>query len=469
MKRYAYTRTGLLAINHRAFLEMFLAPEVTEGNERRDAAEIVDIGGPLDHHAGWWCDSYDAIRERFDFAVNGDAAEIVLRIDSPGGDVSGCFELARHMRETAAARGKRVTAYVDGQACSAAYALACAATKIVVPPSGFVGSIGVIAARVDQTAADQAFGVKFAFVTSGKRKADGNPHKPMDAEELASEQETVDSLAALFFDWVRETRTVDAAPLEARVFHGRTAVEKGLADQVATFDEMLASLAAGEETDMSALAKARAALEAAAKGEGPEALKAKRALAALAAEKDESDDGEDAESDDDEEAVAAEKDGDEGDDDDEEAVAAEKDCDEEAVAAASAGALGAQVNKLSAELAALRHKGEKAERKRLLAGQSNEFRAACEGMPLAQVKKIVKAMPKPAVPNHAAALDVPLTRGASQGDTPGVAPTEDEQMDIAMGLRTTAVGLTRNGRQSVFGVITPAQAKAHLAAAEGGK
>ena len=70
--------------------------------------------------------------------------EVVLRLESPGGTVTGyglaAAEILR-LRE----RKIKVTASVDQVAASGGYMMACAADRIVAAPFAIVGSIGVVA------------------------------------------------------------------------------------------------------------------------------------------------------------------------------------------------------------------------------------------------------------------------------------------------------------------------------------
>ncbi len=70
--------------------------------------------------------------------------EVVLRLESPGGTVTGyglaAAEILR-LRE----RRVKVTASVDQVAASGGYMIACAADRIVAAPFAVVGSIGVVA------------------------------------------------------------------------------------------------------------------------------------------------------------------------------------------------------------------------------------------------------------------------------------------------------------------------------------
>ncbi len=452
MIRRRYDRQGILALDPKAFFFLFDETEQNDLEVRGDVA-IINVRGPLDHHEGWWCDSYDAILDRVTDACSSSAKAIVLRVDSPGGAVSGCFETARALRDKCAKAGKTLVAYVDGQACSAAYALASSASRIVVPPTAMVGSIGVIDTRVDVSNMDAAMGLKFAFITSGARKADGNPHLALSAAELAERQTIVDALADVFFDLVAEMRGVDASTvksLEARVLPGASAVKEGLADEVMSFEQLLASLsgAAIGANMATKMEEARAALEEAAKGDGEEAAKAKRALAAMDKEDDKK--GDDEKKDD---ADA------EGEDPpaDEEKPKKEEARAKGSVSASTAGELASTVSEMGKEIAALKAANESGARDAFLASRPDldpSLRKVLASKPLAEVKEIVNAIPKPKTPKPAASATVQGTRG--EGQVEATVPSQSDQtaeMDARMGITNYEMGVRRDGNAVVFGVM----------------
>lgn len=294
---------------------------------------IVDICGPLTHHADPWFDCYDAIRERVAAALASRARSVMLRIDSPGGEVSGCFETARTIRQMAESAGKPLISYVDAQACSAAYALACAAPTIVSVEEGVTGSIGVIAELWDVTAADAAAGVAVSLVTSGARKADGHEHAPVTDEVRSAVQAHVDDEAAIFWRWVSVSRGLpesDIQALQASHYHGAEALSRGLIDAVGGFDVALAmvasadSAAANRGEGSNSMAKMgesiRKLLLDAAAEDSDEGRSAKRALEAW----DKAEEPEEKPKDD------KEPDGDEGADDESDSDAADEESDSDA-------------------------------------------------------------------------------------------------------------------------------------------
>jgi ClpP class serine protease len=466
-ERAIYERAGMLALEPRAFLDLFLvSPQPVENRVLGDV-EVVDIRGPLDTRTGGVFDSYEAITARVRIAAEGKSKAIVLRIDSPGGEAAGVVEAARTMRAAAAAAGKPLFAFVDGKACSAAYGLACAAQRIVIGYTAIVGSIGIINTRRDMSGADAAQGQHFTVVASGNRKKDGHPHVAATPEEIAATKAQVDSLAEVFVALVGELRGLDPARVkdtEAGTYHGQAAIHAGLADQVGSFDEALAAVVAErKETPMAAKTlgstpragdyeDGRAALERAAKGEGKQAAGAKRALAALDAEPDDDDkkddDAKKAEGGDDDK-----KDDDKKDDDAKKAEGGDDDKkdddkkDEKAEASSS----------LETRLAKLETRYEAADRSALLATRPDipeSLSKALASKPLAIVREILDATPRQAAPKHAAAASTIGTRGATQG---APAPSaEANEMDLRMGLIDEQLSTRRVGNVQQFGVFPKA-------------
>jgi hypothetical protein len=171
-------------------------------------------------------------------------------------------------------------------------------------------------------------------------------------------------------------RGVDAAKLEAGVFHGQAAINAGLADAVMPLKTALASIARtqgqtamaadGDKKDKkeeSGFDAARAALETLAKGDDANAKRAKLALAALEAE------GEDADGDKDGDKKAADGGDDQSaaDDSDDQKAAEGGDDDKKEDKAEAAMRLALRAERRAAKLEAqLKAKDDDAERTRLI-------------------------------------------------------------------------------------------------------
>lgn len=195
--------------------------------------ELVNRGSWLDAASG--LTSYEGLASALDqAAADPRVSGILLDIDSPGGEASGAMETAAKVR--AVAGQKRIVAYVNSLAASAAYALAAGASEIVVPPSGVVGSIGVVWLHMDRSAALGQRGMKPTFVHAGAFKVDGHGYGALEPEAKARIQSSIDDMYALFTNSVGAHRPAlgveGARATEAGVFMGQKAVDAGLADRV---------------------------------------------------------------------------------------------------------------------------------------------------------------------------------------------------------------------------------------------
>jgi signal peptide peptidase SppA len=180
--------------------------------------------------------SYEEIHENISAAVeNPGISEIVLDIDSPGGEVSGLFDLCDFI--TQAKSVKPIIAYANDACLSAAYAIAASCSKVLVTRTSAVGSIGVIATHLDVSEADKKYGLKYTTIFKGGRKNDLNPHEPLTDEAFAGLNDELDRLYEMFVELVARGRrlAVDAIKAtEAGIFYGENAVNAGFADKITT-------------------------------------------------------------------------------------------------------------------------------------------------------------------------------------------------------------------------------------------
>jgi signal peptide peptidase SppA len=185
--------------------------------------------------------SYGEISAMLDAALTDpQVSGILLDIDSPGGEASGSFELARRVREMAAL--KPVWAVANDAAYSAAYAIASSAQRLFVTETGGVGSIGVIALHVDQSVKDAKDGYRFTAVTAGAHKNDYSPHEPLSDSAKTELQGEVDRLYAIFTEHVAAMRNLDLEAVratEAGLYFGANAVNQGLVDGIQTLEATL--------------------------------------------------------------------------------------------------------------------------------------------------------------------------------------------------------------------------------------
>ncbi len=211
----------------------------------------LPILGPLVQRGDWLTEmfgvaSYDDIVAAAEAAFTDPGTRAVLmEIDSPGGEVAGLFDLVDRLAALKAETGKPLWAIAREQALSAAFLVGAVADRLFVTQTGEVGSVGVIAVHVDQSAQDQAEGRKYTLIHAGAKKVDGNPHIPLSPEALASIQADVDDLYARLVARVARARGMNPesiAATEAAIYRGQHAVAAGLADGIATLDSAHATL-----------------------------------------------------------------------------------------------------------------------------------------------------------------------------------------------------------------------------------
>lgn len=215
----------------------------------RDGILIIPVVGPLFAYASWLNDicgamSYDTLANAFTEGVNNPKVRGVMFVhDSPGGQVTDCGEFANMIYQ---ARGtKPIISYVNGSCCSASYWLASAGDGIVVSPTSMVGCLGVAGSIRDTSEAEKKIGIRTIEIVSTQ-----TPHKrpdPKSDEGFAQLLKMIDSTAEVFLSDVATYRGVDRKTVDAKfgkgaVFVGAEAVAAGLADDVGSFEDVLAAL-----------------------------------------------------------------------------------------------------------------------------------------------------------------------------------------------------------------------------------
>lgn len=212
------------------------------------AGTLVQKRGTLRPYSGMT--GYDGIRQSFLTAIADPAVKAVaLDINSPGGEVAGCFDLVDTIR---GARGEKpIAAILTENAYSAAYVLASAVDpgRVFVPRTGGTGSNGVICMHVDLSEALTKAGLKVTFITSegADRKTDGKAELPLSEDALAAIKADVDAMGDLLHDTVGRNRGLAASQVrgqQAAAFQGAAGVAAGLADAVMAPDAAFAALLA---------------------------------------------------------------------------------------------------------------------------------------------------------------------------------------------------------------------------------
>lgn len=217
-----------------------------------DGVALIPMMGPLVHRATGmdaFCGGmkdYGALRGELGAAMHDSAVRgILLEVDSPGGEVAGCFDLTDQIAAYGAE--KPIHAIANDMAASAAYALASSAANITATRTARVGSIGVMVMHQDRSKADEKRGLSYTTIVSGNRKNDNSPHAPMPEAVRTHIQGEVDRLGGIFHQTVARGRKMDASAvrdMQAATYNADDAKQHRLIDQIGTYGDAL-----GEITD----------------------------------------------------------------------------------------------------------------------------------------------------------------------------------------------------------------------------
>ncbi len=200
---------------------------------------IIPIEGTLMHKYGHidpfsGATGYDGVHAKLEEALDDPSIRgIVLDINSPGGEVSGCFDLADFIYE--ARQRKPIWALADEWAASAAYALASAADRVIAPRTAEIGSVGVLTMHVDQSQLVEEMGLDVTFIFAGDHKIDGNPFEPLPDTVRADIQSEIDAVYQIFVSTVARNRGLSEDAVretEARVYNARDARSVSFVDEV---------------------------------------------------------------------------------------------------------------------------------------------------------------------------------------------------------------------------------------------
>ncbi len=171
-------------------------------------------------------------------AQSGD--EFLLRLESPGGSVTG-YGLAAAQLERVKKAGVQLTVCVDQVAASGGYMMAVVANRILCAPFAVIGSIGVVTEIPNLHRLLKKHDVDYDVYTAGVNK---RPVSVLGENTPEGIQKLKDDLAEIhgaFKDHVVEhRRNIDIDQLaEGDIWLGEKACELGLVDEIRTSDDYL--------------------------------------------------------------------------------------------------------------------------------------------------------------------------------------------------------------------------------------
>lgn len=192
------------------------------------------------------------VKNQIDRVKNDDSVvAIVLRINSPGGTVTGSDYLYHHLRKLTGERHLPIVASMGSICASGGYYIAMAVGDepdvIFAEPTTWTGSIGVVIPHYDLSGLLSSWNVKDDSIASGPLKQMGSITRPMSGDERKLLQQLVDESFAGFKAIVASGRPKfkdDPAALDAvatgQIFTAKQALEFGLIDQIGFIEDAIA-------------------------------------------------------------------------------------------------------------------------------------------------------------------------------------------------------------------------------------
>ena len=180
----------------------------------------------------------EKIRSIVEKAEKDDAIKaLLIKINSPGGTVTAS-DIIFHLLKTYKEKRKiRIYIQVMDLAASGGYYIALAGDEIIAHPTSLIGSIGVIALKVNLQELMTKVGVSWEIVKSGDKKDFMSPFRSFTKEERELFQETIDRFHNRFVALIAENRsTLDNSEVQSladgRVFDAEQAKDLKLIDHI---------------------------------------------------------------------------------------------------------------------------------------------------------------------------------------------------------------------------------------------
>lgn len=213
-----------------------------------DKIAIIDISGVIMEGDGFVKRQIDMIRE--DMAVKA----VVIRVDSPGGTVTGSDYILHHLKKLRDERKLKMVVSMGSIAASGGYYVSMAVgdepQSIYAEPTTTTGSIGVIVPHYDVSDLMKRFDVRDDSIASHPRKQMLSMTRKMSDEDRAIVQAYVMESFERFKEIVKDGRPAfrkDESPLieaaTGEVFTANQAQKRGLVDEIGFIEDAIARVA----------------------------------------------------------------------------------------------------------------------------------------------------------------------------------------------------------------------------------
>jgi protease-4 len=163
---------------------------------------------------------------------------VIVRIDSPGGEVTASDEIWREMMLLR--QKKPLIISMSDTAASGGYYMAMTGDQVLAYPGTLTGSIGVVYGKPDLHGLYDKLGITKDTLTRGRFADIDSDYKPLDGPELAKLKEGIDESYKEFVTKVAQARKRSFDQIEpiaqGRVWLGSQAKSNGLVDELGGLD-----------------------------------------------------------------------------------------------------------------------------------------------------------------------------------------------------------------------------------------
>ena len=242
-----------------AMLMAILGLTTAEGDARvqekffshnRDATEkvaIFSIEGTILSGEGFFKKQIDHARQDIE---DGNLKAIVVRVDSPGGTISGSDYMLHHLRLLAEETKVPLVVSMGPLAASGGYYVSMcvgdASEVIYAEPSTWTGSIGVVIPHFNVAELMQKWGIQDDAVASDPLKTMGSIARTMTPQEREIFQELVDQGFTQFKEAIKQGRPKfreDPAALDklatGQIYTAEQALQSGLIDKIGFIEDAI--------------------------------------------------------------------------------------------------------------------------------------------------------------------------------------------------------------------------------------
>lgn len=166
---------------------------------------------------------------------------VIVRVDSPGGEVAASDAIWREMNLLA---GKKpLVVSMSDTAASGGYYMAMTGDPILAYPGTFTGSIGVVFGKPTLRGLYNKLGITKDLLTRGRFAAIDSDYSPLGPAEQAKLQQGIDATYEDFVRKVAEARRRSYGQIDevaqGRVWLGSQAKERGLVDELGGLDRAI--------------------------------------------------------------------------------------------------------------------------------------------------------------------------------------------------------------------------------------